>query len=615
MDIGGYKNRILRVNLNDGSFSEEPLNRELIRDYIGGRGFGIKLLYDDLRPGIDPLGEENELIFVTGPLAGTNAQSFGRWKVFFKSPLTGTFFLSSAGGHLAPELKYAGFDVIVITGKAERPVYLWVHDGKYQLRDATYLWGLDCNDTHSLIRHELGDPSIQVACIGPAGEHMVRYAGIFSDQSAAGRGGGGAVMGSKHLKAIAVRGHARVDVADKDAFMAAVSKQVRVIRSNPIFKSFSQMGTQATADVTNLLGVFPTKNFREGALSGWDKISSTEYTALRVYNTGCSNCMLHCKSISKIAKGRYAAAWSHGLQYETIWGFTAPIGASNIGLTIAANTLCNNLGLDSISTATTIGFAYELYDKGIITEKETGGMRLSYGNDRPILKLLRQIAYRKGLGEMLADGVREAARRIGKGTEQYAMHVKGLEMPGYDPRGLKAQGLSLLTASNGADHNAGYAAQELFGTPIPYKVDRFAIEGKAALTKWNQDIMAFTSTGIACGFPVQVGMVDAEIYSQLISAATGVKDFADPAYMWHVGERIFNLERMFNVREGFRRRDDAFPKRITEEPLPDGASAGQVFEAQPLLTEYYKERGWDPETGIPLPAKLNELGLGFAARY
>ncbi len=611
--MAGYKNCILRVNLSERKFSEEALTGNIIHDYIGGRGFGAKLLYDDLEPGIDPLSEENELILVAGPLAGTNAQSFSRWMAIFKSPLTGTYFKSCCGGHWAAELKFAGFDAIIIEGVSEQPVYLWVQDGHYELRDATYLWGLNCSDTHTLIREELKDPRIRIACIGPAGEHLVKCAGIFTDRRSASRGGGGAVMGAKKLKAIAIRGHNKVELADRDTFRVTVRQQVEAYKTNPDFESFSSQGTQAMVELISVaLGMYPTRNFRSGILPHWERIEGSEYDKLRVRKTACHNCMLHCGNITKMGTGRYIGAWSEGPEYETIWAFTGPAETPDIGLTIAADKLCDDLGLDTISIGNMIGFAYELYEKGLVTRKDTDGLELNWGNDEPVLKLIRQIAYRQGFGSVLSDGVREAAHRIGKGAEQYAIHVKGLDLPGYDPRGAKAMGLDLLTANQGADHNSGYAPQELFGYSVPRRVDRFTVEWKGELTKWNQDIQTLTDTGILCNFPLSSGMMTPELYAKLIVAATGIEDFRDPAYLWQVGERIFNLERMFNVREGFSRKDDIFPKRLTNEALPDGPSAGQFFEADTLLTDYYKARGWDQETGIPTASKLNELGLEFA---
>jgi aldehyde:ferredoxin oxidoreductase len=607
--MSAYQNRILRVNLTDRTFREESLSEELILGYIGGRGFGAKWLYDDLKAKCDPLGEDNEVIFIAGPLAGTTAQSFARWKAIFKSPLTGGYFMSSGGGYFAPELKYAGFDAVIISGKADRPVYVSINDGKYELRDASYLWGLGCDDTHTLIREELRDPKVRMACIGPAGENEVKYAGIFSDRRAAGRGGGGAVMGAKNLKAVAVRGRKQIDLADRAAFSAAVKEQVSRCKASPRFKSFSQTGTQ-TPEFTNLLGIFPTKNFRGGVLPNLEKMDGSVFNEIRVRNTSCHNCMIHCGSISKINKGKYRGSWSEGPEYETIWAFSGPMLCSDIGLTVAADRMCDNLGLDSISTGGAIGFAYELYEKGLITREDTGGLELTYGNDAPVLTLIRQIALCEGFGAVLAQGTREAARRIGKGSEQYAIHVKGLELPAYDPRGAKAHGLNYITLNLGADHCAGYAGQEIFGAPFKGKaVDRFAVEGKGEMTKWNQDDRAIWNLGIMCNFAT--GYIDLALYGRLLAAATGRQEFADTSYLWLVGERVFNLERMFNVREGFGRKDDVFPERILKEPMPDGPSAGHVFEAESLLKDYYRVRGWDPKTGIPTADKLKSLGLDF----
>jgi aldehyde:ferredoxin oxidoreductase len=608
--MGGHKNCVLRVDLNNLSFTEESLNSNLIHDYIGGRGFGANFLYHDLKPGVDPLGKDNELIFVAGPLAGTNAQSFARWKVFFKSPLTGGYFKSSGGGQLAAEMKFSGVDAVIIKGIAQKPVYLLIHDRKVEFKDASYLWGLDCDDTHTLIREELHDSHVRIACIGPAGENGVRYAGIFSDRRTAGRGGGGAVMGAKNLKAVAFRGQEKVELADHDTFSEAVKEQIKSVKTHPNYENFSTSGTQI-AEFTNVIGIFPYKNFRGGVLPDYQKIETSEYNKLRVRKTGCYSCMLHCGSITKTHGGLYPGAWSEGPEYETIWAFTGAIGESDINLTVAADKLCDDLGLDTISTGSSIAFAYELFEKGIISEKDTGGLKLVYGNAAPVMTLIKQIAYREGFGDVLADGTARAARKIGKGSEKYAIQVKGLELPAYDPRGAKSHGLNLLTASIGADHNSGYSPQEVFGVPIPKQYDRFAVEGKGELTKWNQDITCLLETGIMCSFIPSMGMITPELFGKLLASSTGVKDFMDASYLWLVGERIINLERMFNIREGFGAKDDVFPERITKEPMPDGPSAGQVFEQEPLRKDYYKARGWDEKTGIPLKTKLNELGLSF----
>lgn len=606
--MAGYMGKILRVDLSSGKLQEEPINAKMKRDFIGGRGFGAKMLYDDLKPHTDPLGDDNEMIFLVGPLCGTNAQSFGRWSIFFRSPLTGTGFSATGGGFLGNELKAAGFDGLIIKGKAEKPVYLWVHDGKYELKDASDMWGLSCDQTHTYIREQLHDPLVRIATIGPSGERLVKMAGVFSDRRAAARGGGGAVMGAKNLKAIALRGTARPEVANTEAFAAAVKEEIAMYRSHPMFEAWTTAGTQI-AQFTNLLGMYPTKNFREGVLPNWEKIQGSEYDKVRSRNTGCHSCMLHCASITKAVHGTYnRPAWTEGPEYETIWAFSGPFNVADIPLTIAADSLCDDLGLDTISAGSTLGWAYELYEKGILTKGDTGGIELKYGDAHPILGLLTAIAYREGFGDVLADGTVAAAKRIGKGSEQFAIQVKGLELPAYDPRGAKAHGLNLLTANLGADHNSGYGSQEVFGVPFPFPVDRFATDRKGELCKWNQDLTAMVETGIMCTFIPSLGMTTPEIYGKLLSAATGEKDFADPAFLWKVGERIFNQERLFNSREGFNRKDDAFPSRFTKDKMPAGPSAGQVFELEPLLEQYYQVRGWD-KNGVPTPAKIKELGL------
>ena len=611
--MASYRNRILKVNLSDGSFSEASIGDELVHDYIGGRGLGAKLLYDDLKPGTDPLGEDSELIFLTGPLAGSRAQSFSRMKIFFKSPLTGGYFKSAAGGFWGPELKFAGFDGVIVKGIAEKPVFLWIHDGKYELRDAGYLWGLDCDDTHTLVREELHDPLIRLACIGPGGENGVRYAGVFTDRRAAGRGGAGMVMGAKKLKAIACRGKEPVEPANKEAFAAAVKDQLAGYRANEACVNFSKTGTQI-AEFTNILGMYPTRNFQEGVLPKWQEIEGDAYAKLRVRKEGCHVCSVHCGNLTRVYTGRYAGAWTEGPEYETTWAFTGPMGKADIGLTIAADKLCDDLGLDTISTGSSIGFAYELFDRGIITKKDTGGLTLKFGDNRHVMDLIRQIAYREGFGDLLADGTKEAARRIGKGAEQYAIQVKGLELPAYDPRGAKAHGLNLMTSNIGADHNTGYAGQEVFGAPVPFAVNRFDTQRKGELTKWNQDLTAMLETGIVCSFVPSWGGLTEELFGRLLAAGTGMSELADVKYLWLVGERIYNLERMFNVREGFGSKDDAMPRRFSTESMSEGPSKGQVFEQEVLLKDYYEARGWNAKTGIPTNAKLNELGLAFAIK-
>ncbi len=610
--MGGYTGKLLRVNLTEQKLWDEPVSEELKRDWMGGRGWGVKWLWDNLKPGTDPLGPDNALVFLAGPLAGTPAQSAARWKVFFKSPLTGGYFKSSGGGRWAAELKFAGYDGIIVEGKSDKPVYLWLNEGEASLRDASYLWGLDCNDTHELIRQELHDPNIRLACIGPAGEKKVRFSGIFTDRRTAGRGGGGAVMGSKNLKAIAIRGRGKVELGDPEGFKTANQEVIEMLRNNPGYKHFSVVGTQANVDGMQTMGILPTRNFQQGVLRGYQEVNGKAFDAMRVRKTSCYGCMIHCGSITRVSKGKYANCWSEGPEYETIWGYSALIDCNDAGLTVAADNLCDTLGLDTMSCAVTIAFAFELYEKGVLTREDCDGLELTWGNGAAALELTRKIAYREGIGDLLAEGTRIVAKRLGRESEAYAMHVKGLEFPAYDPRGAKAHGLSLMTLDIGADHNSGYAFQELFGMRYKgNKVDRLANDLKGEMTKFNQDYNAVTECAIECGFILPY-LRDFKYFGKVVATATGIPEFADDAYLWKLGEKIVNLERMFNVREGFGKKDDTFPARILKETLPAGGSAGKPFDKDLLLADYYKARGWDPETGVPTEAKLRELGLDFA---
>ena len=615
---GGYTGTVLRVDLSEGRATTEDLRRETARDFIGGAGFGIKYLYDELIPGIDPLSPQNKLIFASGPLSGSQAVCASRMAVTAKSPLTGAVGMSLSGGYLPVELKFAGYDVLIVQGKAEKPVYLWIRDDKIDIREANKLWGTSTLDCQALIKDRLGDQNVRIACIGPAGERLGKISCIVNERRAAGRKGLGAVMGSKNLKAIAVSGSGKVRVANPESFKAARAEMARHMRESPVlYPAFSKLGTPMVVDTTCALGIFPAKNWSAtGQFEPVEEIGVKGQNARTITSERCYNCPVGCSQV-KLTRDRRWAGIIGEPEFETFYSLGGQTGVDNIDAIIAGDRLCDEMGLDSMSAGIVVGFAMELYEKGILTASDTGGMDLSFGNAESMVQLIRMMAHRQGIGDVLADGVKVAAERIGKGSEKYAMHVKGLELPGYDVRGAKAHGLNYATAYTGADHNRGYAFQEIFGIPVPEAVDRFAIEGKGRLTKWNQDVRTATcDCPTMCAFLLDMALPGnaTQNTSAMLAGLTGMDLSSEQVQQ--VGERVNNLARAFNVREGFTRKDDTLPQRLMTEPLLEGASKGQVTSRQDMdamLNEYYQARGWNQETGAPTRGKLEELGLGYVA--
>lgn len=616
---GGYTGKILRINLTEQSAREEALPLEIARDFIGGAGFGIKYLFDGVKPGIDPLGPENKLIFASGPFSGTTIPCASRMAVASKSPLTNAVGVALTGGYFPVELKFAGFDALIIEGKAENPTYVWIKDGKAQFRSAKKVWGMRTTDCQQIIKNELNDQNVRIACIGPAGENLCRLACIINELRAAGRKGLGAVMGSKNLKAIAVRGSGEIAIADKEKYKTAKDAFAKAMKESPVlYPQFSKLGTPMVVDHACAIGIFPGKNFSAtGEFAPVDKIGVEAQLTRNVGSEHCYGCPVGCSQVKVARTGAYAGIMAEGPEYETFYSFGGETGVENIDAIIAADRLADELGLDTMSAGVAIGFAMELYEKGILTKEDTGGIDLRFGNHEAMLTVLRMMAYREGIGGLLADGTKAAAKKIGKGSEKYAMHVKGLELPAYDVRGAKAHGLNYATSYTGADHNRGYAFQEIFGIPIPHEVDRFSAEGKGKLTKWNQDVRSATCDApTMCAFLLDMAVpaIATQNTADLLDAVSGLKLSAEDVQA--VGERINNLARAFNVREGFTRDDDTLPERLMTEPLKAGASKGQFIskeELKKMLDEYYAERGWDIGTGTPTRAKLMQLGLGYVA--
>jgi len=595
--MNGYAEKILHVDLAREQMTEEPFPEEWKRAYIGGRGLGVRIIGDLVNPDVDPLGAENVLVFATGPVAGSGLPLGSRYDVVAKSPLTGTLTSANSGGKFGTSMKRAGFDAVVIRGRAERPVYLLLDDGRAEIRDASELWGLTTSETAAAIRNDLSDPGASVACIGPAGERLVRIAGVINETSrAAGRGGVGAVMGAKNLKAVAARGSGRITVADRDRFLALKGEIAGKIRENAISGGgLPRFGTAVLVNIINENYILPTRNFQTAHFDAAENVSGERMAdTILSGKMGCQTCVIQCGRDVEVEGKRTA-----GPEYETIWAFGPDCGIDDLASVVEANNLCNDLGLDTISTGSTIACAMELSEKGYIDEE------IRFGDAERMLDLVRRIGYRDGIGDELAEGSFRFARR--HGHPELSMSVKRQELPAYDPRGLQGHGLAYATSVRGGDHVYAYLiAPEVLGSPE--KLDPYSSEGKAVWTKTYQDLTAFIDSSGSCLFTsFPLGAAD---YGAMVSAVTGYE--IDAGEVLRIGERIWNMQKIFNVRAGCTREDDTLPPRLLLEPLTEGAPKGRVWERQPLLDDYYRARGWDRE-GHPTPEKLRELGIAQEA--
>lgn len=583
--------RILYVSLSGSKTRTEAIHPDIHRQYLGGRGLGVKLLYDNLEPGTDPLSPENLLIFAVGPSTATSIPTAGRFEVITKSPQTGTIFDSNCGGYFGPQLRRAGYAAIVFEGKAETPVYLWVNDENVEIREASEIWGQDTERTTDRLL-ELTDAKAQVACIGPAGENLVKMAAIINDKHrAAGRGGVGTVMGSKRLKAVVVKGTKSVGVDDKERLKEAVARARRLIKKNAVTdKSLPIYGTAVLVNVINEYGMLPTHNFQEGTFNDAEGISGEkllERLSVRTYN--CYGCPIGCGRISR-AYGKEVG----GPEYESIWALGPQCGINDLEWITEANHHCNLMGLDTISVGSTIGCAMELVERGKLEAS------LNFGDKIGLLETIEDIAHRRGFGNDLAEGSLRLARKYG--LPEIAMQVKGLEIPAYDPRGVQGHGLGYATSNRGGCHLRSYLiGPEILGSPV--LLDRDRTEGKADLVVLYQNLSAAMDSMVVCRFTNFAWTVDD--YAEMLSAGSGLEISGKDLLM--IGERIYSLERMFNNREGFTKKDDLLPSRFSE-PLPEGNSRNRVSHSNELLAEYYKLRGWDEE-GHPTEKTLQKLGL------
>jgi aldehyde:ferredoxin oxidoreductase len=585
-------------------FEKEEIDQSLILKFLGGRGLGGKILFDELKPSTEPFASENKILILAGLLVGTAAPWCVKYAAVTRSPLSGTILMSLAGGFFGANLRFAGTDGLVIEGKAEEPAYLWIYEGKAELRGASHLWGKNTDDCQEALRKELGDEQVQIACIGPAGEKGVRFASIISGNRAAGRGGAGAVMGSKNLKAIAVRGMRKVPVVEAQRFKELQMAIRKKARQAERLKIFGKFGTPKNLVIVNDRGLFPTRNFQEGVFGGVEQVNATEQQKKVLRKTTCYACPVACGNLTRAGEGPYEGILTEGPEYETFWAFGAQCGNTCLDAIIAADRLCDQLGLDTISTGSTIAFAMECAERGLIRQKDLKGLDLRFGNHQAMVAMIRRIGNREGLGDLLAEGVRRAAERIGQGSENFAMHVKGLELAAYDPRGAKGMGIAYATSPRGGCHERGLISRETFGAP-PY-IDPLSISGKGLAAMEAQDETAVLDSLGICVFPPHNDGMDMMETAALSSCVVG--EPLSPDDLMTAGERIWNLERLFNLREGFTRQDDTLPPRLLHEPMPQGPARGHIVELAPLLEDYYRVRGWD-ERGVPQPEKLAELGL------
>lgn len=595
----GYTGKILRVNLTTRTATTEALNHEEAVKFIGGRGFGTKMYMDEVDPAIEPLAPENKLFIVTGPLTGTTAPTSARFMVITKSPLSGTIACSNSGGHWGAELKFAGYDAIILEGKADKPVYLNIVDEQVEILDAANLWGKVVSETTDALEAIHGEKA-KVLTIGPGGENLSMIAAVMNDRyRAAGRSGVGAVMGSKNLKGIVVKGSSKVETADPEKLKEIFSACIKKIKENGVTgQGLPAYGTAVLVNIINENGAFPTDNFQRSQFPLAEEISGENLAEKYMTKKDvCYRCPIGCGRFCEVddVKGG-------GPEYETIWAFGGDCGVSSLPDIIKANYWCNEIGVDTISAGSTLAAAMELYQKGLIKKEEFGdGPELAFGNNDAVVYWTKAMAHTEGLGAKLAKG----SYRLGEmyGAPEVSMSVKKLEIPAYDPRGIQGQGLQYATSNRGGCHVRGYLiSPEILG--LPEKLDRLAIDGKAGWCKAFQDLTAsIDSLGVCLFTSFAMGAPD---YADLMNAICGTNLTGDDIFT--AGDRIWNLERMYNLKAGIDPSQDTLPKRLLEEPIPEGPSAGWVSKLSEMLPEYYAARGWDT-AGIPTVQKLKELGL------
>jgi len=599
----GYWGKILRVNLSTGKISVEEFGEEFVKKWLGTRGFAIHYLLKEMDPKIDAFSEENKLIFSTGALTGTVAPTGGRYMVITKSPLTGFIAMANSGGFFGAELKMAGWDMIIVEGKSEKPVYLRIEDEKVELRDATHVWGKRVSETEKILRKEFGDKHVQIASIGPAGENLVRFSAIMNNgHRAAARGGVGAVMGSKKLKAIVVRGHKRIEVIDRKKFISVMREKTEILKNDPVAgQGLPAYGTAILVNIINQNGLYPTMNFRYGQFKYAEEQSGEAMSKKYLKrNKPCYACPIGCGRVNEMD----TIGETEGPEYESTWALGANLGINDLASIIEANHMCDDFGLDTISTGGTLATAMELYDRGFLKQEDLGDAPpFRWGNTEVLHYYIPRIARREGFGSILAEGGYRLAEKYG--CLDCFMGVKKQELPAYDPRGAEGHGLGYATDNRGGDHIKAYLiSPEILG--YPFKMDPHDIsDEKVKMLILFQDLTAVIDAAGMCVFTT-FGL-GGDDYRDLLNAAFGY-NFTTEEWL-KVGERIWNAERLFNLKAGLNpEKDDTLPKRLTDEPMPEGPNKGHVVRLKEMLPRYYALRGWNPDGTIP-EEKIKELGL------
>jgi aldehyde:ferredoxin oxidoreductase len=619
--MNGWTGNILRINLSNAKITREPLEKEVALKYVGGRGLNAKILFDETKPGIDPLGADNKLILGLGPCNGTRVPGSARMTLTAKSPITDMYGTSNSTGHAAAGLKYAGYDAIIIEGQAEKPVYLWINDDNVELRDAGEFWGKNTQETKKALQREVGYSDASVMCIGPAGENLVRFACVASDLGRVfGRNGIGAVMGSKKLKAIVARGTKGVKVAEPELLEEAAREMARGWQAlGEVYQGRMVYGLTFFQEASNDLGILVAKNFREGKFPGGESLYAQHVVDDHFLRQpkGCFACCAPRDKIHVITKGRFRGTYGAAIEAGGIAWWGSSIGVKELAAAVRGATLCDTYGIDMSEASIIMSWAMECFEKGILSQKDLSGLKLEWGNADAALKLMEMMVYRQGIGDLFAEGVKRASESVGKGSEKFAMHVKGAGLDSIDPRGAKGWGLGYAVSSRGADHCMGYLISE-FGmagwdpvrgeVPDGKKVDPYSEENKGTMRKWAEEVFAFANVMQICEYIYEycpkIGV--AAQLAKFFNAVTGLK-LSDKDAMF-IGERLVNLEHAYNIREGWTRKDDNLPERFLKETLPEGPAKGQVVKLEPMLDEYYALRGWD-NSGLPSKAKLTELGL------